>query len=81
MMSAASSGGLVERRLDRVDDLRDRLLERVTHFRSTGHRLRQTGQHVAPRTPVTFFQPCKSGTDLELDLFGRLLPDQEFVLR
>ena len=83
MMSAASSGGVLSSvELDRVDDLRDRLLERVADLaRSDDDRLREAGQHVAAADlRLHLVLHLERGADLELDLLGRLLADQELVL-
>ena len=73
---------LVERRLDRVDDLGNRILERATNlFRGDDHRLRKAREHVAPAHLGLHLlgQPIP-GAHLELDLLGCLLPDKELVL-
>ena len=73
---------LVERRLDRVDDLRHRLLERVPHLLAReDHRLRQAGEHVAAaHLGLHLFLHRVRRADLELDLLGGLLADQQLVL-
>jgi hypothetical protein len=72
----------VQRLLDGVDDLRDRLLERPADLLARQHdRLRQAGDHVAPADlRLDLFVHLVGGADLELDLLGRLLPDQQLVL-
>ena len=73
---------LVECRLDRVDDLVHRLLERVPHFFAReDDRLREAGQHVASaHLGLHLVLHRERRADLELDLLGGLLADQEFVL-
>src|SRR5919109_3151494 len=72
----------VERLLDRVDDLHERLLERRAHLLGREHDgLRQPGDEVAAADLGLhlLFQRVR-GADLELDLLGGLLADQELVL-
>src|SRR6266511_3836223 len=74
--------GLVERRLDRIGDLADRIVERVADLlRGQDHRLRQTGHQVAPADLGLHLvlEPVR-GPDLELDLLRGLLADQKLVL-
>src|SRR5438270_805073 len=73
---------LVQRRLDRLDDLTDGVVERTADLVGRqDHRLRQTGEHVAPADlGLHFLAHVECGADLELDLLRRLLPDQQFVL-
>ena len=73
---------LVERRLDRVDDLGDRLVERATHLLGgDDDGLRQARQHVAAaHLGLHLLGEPVAGADLELDLLGRLLADEELVL-
>ncbi len=74
--------GLVERLLDRVDDLVDRILERVPDLLGgEDDRLRQAGDQVAAadlRLHLLAHPPRRA--DLELDLLGGLLADQQLVL-
>ena len=72
----------VERLLDRVDDLHERLLERGAHLLRGEHdRLGQAGHEVAPADlGLHLLLERVRGADLELDLLGRLLADQELVL-
>src|SRR3954471_4364354 len=72
----------VERLLDRVDDLHQRLLERGTHLLgSEDHGLREPGDEVAAADlGLDLLLERVRAADLELDLLGRLLADQEFVL-
>src|SRR4051794_25611209 len=72
----------VEGLLDRVDDLRERLLERLADLLAREHDgLRQAGDHVAPADLGLDLLLHGSGrADLELDLLGRLLADEELVL-
>ena len=73
---------LVERRLDRVDDLRDRLVERAADLLGADdHRLREAGQHVAAADlGLDLLGHRVRGADLELDLLGRLLADEQLVV-
>ena len=73
---------LVQRRLDRVDDLRHRVVERAADLvGGDDHGLREPGQHVAAaHLRLHLLGQPVGGADLELDLLGRLLPDQELVL-
>ena len=75
-------GRLVERRLDRVDDLRDGLLEGAAHLVGRDHDgLRQSGEHVTPaHLRLHLVREAVRGTDLELDLLSRLLADEKLVL-
>jgi hypothetical protein len=72
---------LVEGRADRVQDLADRLLERVADLvRGDDDRLREAGQHVAAADfGLDLVLELERGPDFELDLLGRLLADQELV--
>src|SRR5262245_2231762 len=73
---------LVERRLHRVDDESHRLVERAPDLLGRDdHRLREARHHVAPATLglQLLLQPVRR-PDLELDLLGRLLADEELVL-
>ena len=74
--------GLVERRLDRVDDLADRAVERAAHlFGAEDDGLRQAGEHVAaPHLRLDLLLEVEGAADLELDLLGGLLADQQLVL-
>src|SRR5712691_11279103 len=73
---------LVERRLDRVDDLDDRLVERAPHLlREEDDGLRQAGQHVtAAHLGLHLLAHVPGRADLELDLLGGLLADEQLVL-
>src|SRR5215211_7869329 len=72
----------VERLLDRVDDLDERLLERGAHLLGRQHDgLRQPGDEVAAADlSLHLLLERVRGADLELDLLGGLLADQELVL-
>ena len=74
--------GLVERRLDRLDDLRDGLVERAADLLGgEDHRLRQAGEHVAAaHLGLELLLHVPGGADLELDLLGGLLADEELVV-
>src|SRR5438309_11158484 len=69
---------LVERRLDRLEDLRHRLVERAAYLLGReDDRLRQAGEHVAaPDLRLHLLAKVERGADLELDLLGGLLTDQ-----
>ncbi len=73
---------LVERRLDRLDDLLHRLVERAPHLLGAEHHgLRQAGEHVPPPDlSLQLFAHVVGRADLELDLLCCLLPDQQLVL-
>src|SRR4029077_7710926 len=73
---------LVQGRLDRVDDLRDRILERVANLLAReDYRLREAGEHVsAADLRLNLFLQRVGGADLELDLLGGLLADPKFAL-
>src|SRR5207248_7199190 len=73
---------LVERGLDRLDDLRDRLVERAADlFRGEDDRLRQAREHVPPANlGLQLLAQIPRGADLELDLLRGLLTDQELVV-
>ena len=82
-MSAASSGGV----LSSVDLIASMiwltgLVERAPDLLGAeDDRLRQAGEHVAaPDLGLHLLLQVEGGADLELDLLGRLLPDQELVL-
>ena len=72
----------VQRLLDRVDDLHERLLERGADLLGGQHDgLGQAGDQVAaPDLRLHLLLQRVGGADLELDLLGRLLADQELVL-
>ena len=72
----------VERLLDRVDDLRQRLLERLADLLAGEHHgLGQARDHVAPADlGLDLLLHRVGGADLELDLLGGLLADQQLVL-
>src|SRR5947208_8345715 len=72
----------VERLLDRIDDLRDGLLERAADLLAREHDcLREARDHVAAADLRLDLLPGrKRSSDLQLDLLGRLLADQQFVL-
>ena len=73
---------LVERRLDRLDDLRHRLVERAADLlRREDHGLRQAGEHVAAaHLRLQLVLQVPRGADLELDLLGGLLADEQLVV-
>src|SRR5919197_146009 len=72
----------VERLLDRIDDLRDRLLESVPDLLARQHNgLRESGDHVAAADlGLDLLLHRVGGPDLQLDLLGGLRPDQQLVL-
>src|SRR5215218_902347 len=72
----------VERLLDRVDDLHERLLERGAHLLGGEHDgLGQAGDEVAAADlGLDLLLERVRRPDLELDLLGGLLADQELVL-
>src|SRR4051812_12581371 len=72
----------VEGLLDRVDDLLGRLLERPADLLGRQHDgLRQAGDHVATADlGLHLLLHGEGGADLELDLLGRLLADEQLVL-
>src|SRR5215210_8709307 len=74
--------GLVERGLDRVDDLADRAVEGAAHLLGAeDDGLREAGQHVAAAyLGLDLFAQVEGGTDLELDLLGGLLTHEQLVL-
>src|SRR5579862_8253891 len=74
--------GLVERRLDRVDDLHHRLLECVPDLLAReDDGLRQARQHVASaHLGLHLFLERERRADFELDLLRGLLADQQLVL-
>ena len=73
---------LVERRLDRVEDLPDGLVESAPHFLGCDHdRLGQACEHVAASDlRLHLLAELPGGADLELQLLRGLLADEEFVL-
>src|SRR6185312_5109162 len=72
----------VERLLDRVDDLAEGLLERLADLLAGQHdRLRQPRDHVAAADlGLQLLGHRARRADLELQLLGRLLADQQLVL-
>src|SRR3954454_1532831 len=68
---------LVQRRLDRVENLADGLVERAPDLLGgDDDRLREAGEHVAPADfGLDFLGKLPRGPDLELQLLGRLLAD------
>src|SRR5689334_4695550 len=75
-------GRLVERGLDRVDDLGDGILEGMPYlFGAEDDGLGKPGDEVAPPDlGLHLFSHAPRRADLELDLLGRVLPDEQFVL-
>src|SRR5262249_49854706 len=68
--------------LDRVDDLGDGAVEGAPNFLAAeDHGLRQPGQHVPTADlGLDLVAQVEGGADLELDLLGRLLADEQLVL-
>src|SRR4029079_7769618 len=73
---------LVQRGLDRVEDLTDGLVERAAHLLGGDHdRLRQAREHdAAAPLGLHLLGQLPRGADLELELLSGLLADQELVL-
>src|SRR5256886_8710679 len=72
----------LERAPDRIDDLLDRLLHRLADFaRVHAHDLGNAGDQVpALHFHLALLADRGGGADLDLDLLGRGLPDEEVVV-